>query len=138
MSTVGRSFASWMCRVPRWAFPVFCVALGLVLAGALRVGDKPGGWWVFGILAVYGALLYAFSPRSEVVALMSGDSRDERHRAINDKASAVTCSVLVVVLVGGFVVTTALGSDLAAVFSGLSALTGLTWVTALVVLTRRG
>ena len=43
-----------------------------------------------------------------------------------------------VVLVGGFVVTVALGSDLASVFSGLSAFAGLTWLAALVVLTRRG
>ena len=72
-----------------------------------------------------------------MVSLAGGDAADERQRAINEKASTATLSVLVCVLVGGFVVTTALGSDLAAVFSGLSAFAGLTWLTALVVVTRR-
>ena len=90
------------------------------------------------LFAAYGVFLFAFSPRSEVVALMSGDARDERQRSINEKASAATFTVLVVVLVGGFLVTTAIGSDLASVFSGLSAFAGLTWLTALIVLTRRG
>ena len=139
MSTVSRGFTSWMCRVPRWAFPAFCVALGLVLAGAMALGGQgAASWWVVGVLVVYGALLYAFSSRSEVVSLMSGEAADERQRSINEKASAASFSVLVVVLVLGFVVTTATGSDLAVAFSILSAFSGLTWVSALVVLTRRG
>ena len=138
MSTVTRGLARWVCRTPRWALPLFSLALGLLLAGAMALGGQPGGVWVLVVFAAYGAFLYLFSPRSEVVGLMSGDARDERQRSINDKASAATFAVLVVVLVGGFVVTTALGSDLAVVFSSLSAFAGLTWLTALVVLTRRG
>jgi uncharacterized membrane protein len=69
---------------------------------------------------------------------LSGEVGDERQRSINEKASAATFSVLVVVLVVGFVVATALGSDLAMVFADLSAFAGLTWLCALVVLTRRG
>jgi hypothetical protein len=92
---------------------------------------------VVGVFVVYGGLLYALSPRSEVASLMSGDARDERQRSINEKASAASFSVLVVVFVLGFLVTTATGNDLAVVFSTLSAFAGLTWVTALVVLTRR-
>jgi uncharacterized membrane protein len=127
-----------MCRLPRWAFPVFSVALGLVLAGAMDVGGQAGGLWVIALFVVYGAVLSALSAHSEVASLLTGEARDERQRSINDQASAAAFSVLVVVLVVGFVVTTALGSDLAMVFSGLSALAGLTWLTALVVLTRRG
>jgi cytochrome bd-type quinol oxidase subunit 2 len=139
MSTVSRSLTSWMCRPPRWAFPVFCLALGLVLAGAMALGgDAEAWWWVVGVFVVYGGLLYALSPRSEVASLLSGDARDERQRSINEKASAASFSVLVVVFVVGFLVTTATGSDLAVAFSTLSAFAGLTWVTALVVLTRRG
>src|SRR5262249_45913159 len=126
------------CRTPRWVLPLFSLALGVLLAGALALGGQPGGWWVLALFAAYGAFLYAFSPRSEVVALMSGDARDERQRSINEKASAATFSVLVVVLVGGFLVSTAVGSDLASVFSALSAFSGLTWLAALIVLTRRG
>jgi uncharacterized membrane protein len=139
MSTVSKSLTSWMCRAPRWAFPVFCVAFGLVLAGAMALGGAgAAAWWVVGVFVVYGALLYAFSTRSEVVSLMSGETGDERQRSINEKASAASFSVLVVVLVLGFAVTTATGSDLAVTFSTLSGFSGLTWVTALVVLTRRG
>jgi Predicted membrane protein (DUF2178) len=140
MSTVTRTFAGWMCRTPRWAFPAFCLALGVVLAGAMAVGGAPAAacWVVLGLMVVYGGFLYVFAPRSEVVSLMTGDARDERQRSINERASAAAFAVLVVVILGGFVVTTAAGSDLAQVFADLSALTGLTWVTALVVLTRRG
>jgi uncharacterized membrane protein len=141
MSTVTKGtkgFAHWMCRTPRWALPLVLVGLGALLAGAMALGGQSGGWWVLAVFAAYGAFLFALSPRSEVVALMSGGAGDERQRSINEKASAATFSVLVVVLVGGFVVTTALGSDLAGVFSALSAFAGLTWLTALVVLTRRG
>jgi len=52
-------------------------------------------------------------------------TRDERQRSINEKASAATFTVLALVLVGGFVVTTMVGSDVASVFSGLSAFAGL-------------
>jgi uncharacterized membrane protein len=137
MSTVGRGFTHWLCRAPRWALPVFAVALGLVLAAAMALGDQPGGWWVVALFAAYGAFLYAFSPRSEVVGLMSGEARDERQRSINEKASTATLMVLVWTLVTCFVVTTALGSDLAVVFSSLSAFAGVTWLTALVVVSRR-
>lgn len=138
MSTVGRSFNAWMCQVPRWGFPVFSIGLGVVLAGAMALGGQPGGWWVIGLFVVYGVALYVLAPHSEVASLMTGETGDERQRSINEKASAATFAVLVVVLVGGFVVTTALGSDLAVLFSSLSAFAGLTWLTALVVLTRRG
>jgi hypothetical protein len=139
MSTVARrGLAQWMCQAPRWVLPVFSVALGLVLAGALWIGGQPGAWWVIALFVAYAAFLYALSPRSEVIALMNGEARDERQRSINEKATAVTGQVLIWVLVGGFLVTTAMGSDLAAVFSSLAAFAGLTWLTALVVLTRRG
>jgi uncharacterized membrane protein len=138
MSTVTRGLAQWVCRTPRWALPLFSLALGLALAGAMALGGQPGGWWVLALFAAYGAFLYAFAPRSEVVGLISGDARDERQRSINEKASTATLTVLVWTLVLGFLVTTALGSDLAVAFSSLSALAGLTWLAALVVLTRRG
>jgi uncharacterized membrane protein len=124
--------------MPRWGFPVFSIAMGLVLAGAMAVGGQSGGWWVVGLFVVYGVGLYLLSPHSEVASMLAANTGDERQRSINEKASTATFAVLVVVLVGGFVVTTALGSDLAVVFSALSAFTGLTWLTALVVLTRRG
>ena len=137
MSTVTRGLTRWMCGAPRWALPLLSLALGLLLAGAMALGGQQGGWWVLALFAAYGVFLYAFAPRSEVVGLMSGDARDERQRSINEKASTATLMVLVWTLVLGFLVTTALGSDLAVVFSSLSALAGLTWLTALVVLTRR-
>lgn len=137
MSTVSKGFAHWVCRTPRWALPLLCLALGGLLAGAMALGGQSGVWWVLVVFVAYGVFLYLFSPRSEVVGLMNGEARDERQRSINERASAAAFSVLVVVLVAGFVVATALGSDVAYVFSSLSAFAGLTWVTALVVLTRR-
>jgi hypothetical protein len=119
---------------------VVCVVLGLILAGAMLIGGESLGvaGAALAVMVVYGAVLYAFSPRSEVFSLLSGEARDERQRSINDRASAASFAVLVVVFVGAFVVTTALGSDLSMVFADLSAFAGLTWVTALIVLTRRG
>jgi Na+/H+ antiporter NhaD/arsenite permease-like protein len=124
--------------MPRWGFPVFCVVLGLVLAGAMWAGGQPGGWWVLGLFVAYGGVLFFLSPRSEVASLLTGEARDERQRSINDRATAATGMVLIWVLVIAFVVSVAVGSDLAFVFSALSALAGLTWLTALLVLTRRG
>jgi hypothetical protein len=117
---------------------VFSVVLGLVLAAALWISDQPGSWFVIGLFVAYAVVLYAFSPRSEVVALMNGEARDERQRSINERATAFTGNALIWVLVGAFLVTTAIGSDLALVFSLLCAFAGLTWLGALVVLTRRG
>jgi Predicted membrane protein (DUF2178) len=133
-----RGLQQWMCRAPRWALPVFSLVLGLVLAGALWISDQPGSWFVIGLFTAYAVFLYAFSPRSEVIALMNGEVRDERQRSINEKATAFTGNALIWVLVGAFLVTTVAGSDLALVFSLLCAFAGLTWLTALVVLTRRG
>ncbi len=137
MSTVSRGFAHWVCRAPRWALPLLALVLGVLLAAAMAVGGRPGGWWVLALFVAYGGFLYAFSPRSEVVGLMSGEARDERQRSINEKASTATLMVLFWALVGAFVVASALGSDLAVVFSSLCAFAGLTWLTALVVVSRR-
>ncbi|HET8663068.1 MAG TPA: DUF2178 domain-containing protein, partial [Nocardioides sp.] len=122
-----------MCRAPRWALPVFSVVLGLVLAAALWISDQPGSWFVIALFVAYAVLLYVFSPRSEVVALMNGEARDERQRSINERATAFTGNALIWVLVGAFLVTTVMGSDLALVFSLLCAFAGLTWLGALVV-----
>jgi len=139
MSTAAeRGVRQWLCSAPRWALPVFSLVLGLVLATALWVGDQPGSWFVIGLFAAYAVFLYALAPRSEVIALMNGEARDERQRSINERATAFTGNALIWVLAGAFVLTTAIGSDLAVVFSLLCAFAGLTWLTALVVLTRRG
>jgi uncharacterized membrane protein len=138
MSTAARSLRGWMCRAPRWAFPALCLTLGLLLAGAMALGGQgQDSWWVVGVFVLYAAFLFVFGSRSEVVSLMSGDAQDERQRSINEKASAASFAVLVAVFALGFVVTVVTGSDLATTFSRLSAFSGLTWVTALVVVTRR-
>ena len=75
MSTAAkRGLKQWMCRAPRWALPVFSLVLGLVLAGALWISDQPGSWFVIGLFTAYAVFLYAFSPRSEVIARRTGRS----------------------------------------------------------------
>jgi Na+/H+ antiporter NhaD/arsenite permease-like protein len=91
--------------------------LGFILAGAMWLGGQRDLWWVVAIFVVYAAFLFVMSPRSEVIALMSGEARDERQRSINEKATAATGGVLILVLVGGFLVATVLGSDTAMVFA---------------------
>ena len=126
-------------RAPaRWVTPGFGVALGIVLF-AIQAANGAPGWGLvsFAILAGYSAVLFLLGRRSEFVSLLRGDPTDERAGLIQLRAAAITCNVLIAVLVGGTLVAIARESSAAAIWGCLSAVAGVTWVLALL-LVRRG
>lgn len=80
------------------------------------------------IMLAYGAVLLIGRRRSEGVALLAGEVTDERREQLVLRSLAFTANVLVAVLVGGFLVTLAMESDLANVFAALSAVGALAFV----------
>ena len=75
------------------------ILFGLVQA---RGGDPTGGAISFAILFAWGAVLFAFSNRSEVIAVLAGRPRDERYAGFDLQATAFTGVVLVLCTLGGF------------------------------------
>ena len=125
--------AVW-CRAAksRWVVPVFALVFGVtVFAVQAANGDPAGGLVSLGIMLGYGLVLVLTSRRSETAALLRGETADERAEWIQIRAAAVTCYVLVTVLVAGFLVCLARGSDAINIWARLSALTGLTYLISL-------
>ena len=89
------------------------------------------------IMLVYAAILVLGSRRSEAVALLRGETGDERRRAIELRASALTLHVLTLVLVGGYLVTLIRGHE-SMTWAGLCGVLGGTYLLSTIVLTRRG
>jgi hypothetical protein len=139
MSTTADRPSLWV-RVnrSRWLVPGFAVVFGLAVFVIQAVnGDPAGGVVSLAIMLGYGGILVATSRHSETVSLLRGEVPDERAEQIQLKAAAMTCYVLVTVLVGGFVVCLATGSDQINVWARLSALTGLTYLASLLWVRRR-
>ncbi len=124
----------------RWGNLGFAIALGVILLviGLVR-GNVFLGVSGLVIMCVYAAVLEASRRRSETAHLLTPGSRnDERQQQIGLQALAVTGAVLVLALVIGFFWTYATDSAAAAVFGGLAALGGLTFILSNLVLSRRG
>lgn len=120
------------------AVTVLGVVIGFAyLALFLARHDVPMALGGLAIMLGYVAVVRLFAGRWEAAAVLGGDQGDERRRAIDERASAVAMRVLAAVLVGGFFVTTARGSD-ASTWAMLSAVGGGTYIVATIVLTRRG
>jgi hypothetical protein len=144
MSTESRqspvSVGALWCRAARsrWVVPVFCVVMGVIVFAAQAANDDVGGGLVsLGIIWGYGLLLILTSRRSETVSLLRGEVPDERAEWIQLRAAAMTCYVLVAVLVGGFVVALARSSGQVDLWARLSALTGLTYLGSVLWFRRR-
>lgn len=115
------------------------MVFGLVYLVIGFVTDQLGfGWFGLAIMLAYAALLTVGRRRSEAFALLAGDLSDERRAALGQRALAFTASVLVVVLLGGFLVSLVVGSSLAGVFSALCAVAAVAFAGSLVYLSRRG
>lgn len=121
----------------RWFMPVFCVALGLLTAGALELGgqreDAVFSLILFGVIAA----VLALGGRSETVRQLRGDGRDERWARIDLAATALTGLVLITVIIAACFYEWANGRD-GSPYTQLGALGGVSYVVALVVLARRG
>lgn len=121
----------------RWVVPGLCVVLGVgMLAIQLAQGEPGLGLALLAIMWGYGAVVVVLRRRSELGELMAGGMTDERRAAIQLRALAVTGQVLIVVLVVGFVVQMARGSDTQP-WVWLGALGGATYLASLVVIRAR-
>jgi hypothetical protein len=116
-----------------------CVLIGLAYLGIGLATDNTGfGVAGLAIMLGYAALLALGRRRSEALGMLAGDLGDERRVALTQRALAFTANVLVVVLVGGFLVTMATSSDLAGAFAGLCAVAGVSFAAGIVWYSRRG
>jgi hypothetical protein len=127
-----------MRKIRNWLVPATCVlAAGGYAAVFLARGDVATAVWAAGIMLAYGAVLVAFSRRSEVAALLRDSGHDERQVQINLRASALTAySVILLAVVMGFV-ELARGRD-PGPWGVICAVAGLTYLVSIVVLSRRG
>ena len=116
----------------RWFLPLSSVAMGAVIWIAQAIGgDVRGGAVSFAIMAGYGAVLFAFSNRSDLVAVLSGRARDERYQSMDLQAVAITGMVLVTAIIGGFLWQIGHGRD-PNPYGWLGGLGGVTYIAALV------
>jgi hypothetical protein len=127
-----------MRKMRKWLVPATCVlAAGGYAAVFLARGDVATAVWAAGIMLAYGAVLVAFSRRSEVAALLRDSGHDERQAQINLRASALTAySVILLAVAMGFV-ELARGRD-PGPWGVICAVAGLTYLVSIVVLSRRG
>lgn len=116
----------------RLAVPVTALVLGAAAWVAQALGGDPrGGAVSFGILAGYGALVFLFAGRSDIVGVLAGNARDERYRAIDLNAVAAVGLVLVLYVIAGFLWEQAHGRS-GMPFTLMGAVGGLTYLGALV------
>lgn len=95
----------------RWAVPLLCLLLGFAYLGAFWVAGNPGaGIGPFAIMVGYGVLLLA-GGRSEILRTLRGQAPDERYRSFDLRASAITGTVTLSILVGGLFWELARGQD---------------------------
>jgi hypothetical protein len=81
----------------RWLVPGLCVVFAIAYAAVFLAHHKPAlAAAGAGVMLAYGAVLVAFSRRSEAVALLRDEGRDERRSMIMTKAAADTLYFLVV------------------------------------------
>lgn len=121
-----------------WTVPVTAALIGGLFL-VIYLAHHDAGMAVSGlvIMLVYAAILVLGSRRSEAVALLRGETGDERRRAIELRASALTLHVLTLVLVGGYLVTLIRGHE-SMTWAGLCGVLGGTYLLSTIVLTRRG
>ncbi len=121
----------------KWFLPLFCVALGLVIFGAQWIGGDAGSGLVsLGIMTAFGALVL-LGGRSETIRGLRGDGRDERFRAIDIHATAISGLAVITAIIIAFVIELARGHD-GSPFTWLGAIAGVTYLAAILVFRARG
>ncbi|BDH55330.1 hypothetical protein [Tsukamurella sp. PLM1] len=121
----------------RWIMPATGVVLGAIAFGA----SAARGEWIVGILMAaiiigYVVVVAVRARRNEASALLAGTADDERQQTISLKAGSITSQVLSVVLVCGFLWAIGTGSSAAAIWAGLCAVGGFTYIGSTVILSR--
>jgi hypothetical protein len=94
-----------------WAVPLACVVLGFVFLAVLWASGNPGaGLGSLVVMAGYGLLL-SVGGRSEIVRTLRGQAPDERYGMFDLRATAITGTVTLSVLVGGALYELVRGGD---------------------------
>jgi len=123
----------------RWAVPVTSAVFGLVyLAIGVAHNDWKFGLGGLAAMLVYAAVLLLFGRRSEAIGLLSGDQSDERRMDLQLRVAATTGYVMIVAVVAGAIITLAAQSQYSAVFAGLCALGGASWIGSTIWFSRKG
>ena len=139
MSTVTDRPSLW-CRVnrSRWLVPAGCGVLGLTFLVIQAAHGDPGwGLVSLAIFLAYGGFLVLTSRRSETAALLRGEPGDERARSIQVQAAAASYYAVILVIVGGSLVSLATDGEVSHVLGPLGAFCAFSYLTALLVLRRR-
>jgi Predicted membrane protein (DUF2178) len=127
-----------MRKARKWLVPAACLlAAGGYAAVFLTHGNVAAAAWSAGIMLAYGAVLVAFSRRSEVAALLRDTAHDERQVQINLRASALTAYVVILVAIAMTFVELASGREPGA-WGVICAVAGLSYLASVVILARRG
>ena len=126
MDPVGATMAR------RFAVPATALVLGCAAWAAEAIGgDFRSGAISFGIMAAYALVVFAFSTRSDIAGVLSGNAPDERYRAIDQRALAATGLVLILYVIGGFLWEQVHGRS-GMPFTLMGAVAGLTYLGAVV------
>ena len=94
-----------------WAVPLVCVLLGLAFLAVFWISGNPGaGLGSLAVMVGYGLLLLV-GGRSEIVRTLRGQAPDERYGMFDLRATAITGTVTLSVLVGATLYELARGQD---------------------------
>ena len=94
-----------------WAVPLLCALLGLAFLAVFWIAGNPGaGLGSLAVMVAYGLLLLA-GGRSEIVRTLRGQAPDERYGMFDLRATAITGTVTLSVLVGATLYELARGQD---------------------------
>jgi multisubunit Na+/H+ antiporter MnhB subunit len=120
----------------RWTLPGVALFLGVVFLVAQWIGGDPrGGLISLAIMAAVGAV-FLLGGRWDPVRQLRGDTQDERGAAIDLRATAAAGTVVILVVILGFVVKVAQGED-PSPYAEIGAVGGVAYIAALAWLRRR-
>lgn len=119
-----------MMKTKAWMVPLLCLLIGVAFLVAFWIGGNPGsGVGALAVMVGYGVLLLV-GGRSEIVRVLRGQPADERYRMFDLRASAITGTVTLTVLIGGLFYELAQGRD-GNPYGLILAVAGVTYLVAL-------
>lgn len=128
-------------RARRRGFLAVMVACGVAALAFLGIGLYRGQLLLglIGVagMALYGVFLAVGRRRGEAMSLLAGEAADERQREIANHALSLTAQVLITVVIAAALVGMALNATWTWAFTGLAAVSAVTFTTAIAVLSRR-
>jgi hypothetical protein len=114
-----------------WAVPLLCALLGLAFLTVFWIAGNPGaGLGSLAVMVAYGLLLL-LGGRSEIVRTLRGQAPDERYGMFDLRATAITGTVTLSVLVGATLYELARGQD-PAPYVPIIAIAAVTYLASLV------